>query len=377
MSLTTEQFDAICDAQDLDPQLAELSADEAAAKLKADGHEAFADWQPEGAEAPAKPAAKSAPIEPILEEDDRTPDLNAGAPQALTEEAPAKPEPKPATTTAVATREPEQRHEVARPAGGTCGIKGLERLGVEDFVIPQLKIKQGQTTDKDESGIQDVPDGHLFLTSDPDDHSEERTIVVLDVQPGRSFMAPYNDAEKRYSVLERLGLEDVVSDDAKVFCSSNDRQLPVARDWGALSAKCEGCPHAEWRKVGGNKAVKDCNENYRLVVVDITNDEVPASLFITQRSGIRPTQSLLTALTFAAGRENDKRKRLIENGEDWPEVGSFSFSVQFSSRPKKGKDGNYYHIPRFGRPKLLDAADAEHFESMQQQFVKTEQQAGA
>ena len=371
-ALSPDQFDAVCDAQDEDSTLAGLSVQDVAAELAKRGDERFEGWgqapveeaAPAAAPAAAAPAApappskpKPAPAEPVLEEEAAPPVLNAGAPKELHEAAPAAVLP-PAKPTAEAKQLPAKPPEPETALDKNRGeaVEGMEFCDSRDLVIPNLQLKQAQTRDDDDSGIDEIEDGHWFLSNDPEGNSEARELVFLEVRPGRTYMLPYEDDDARDEVLAEFGLDGKVPDDVKVICSSLDRVTPTApEEWDALAESCSDCPHSKWRKTSRGRKPPACGEVYRTIVVDTTEGDVPARLFL-KSSAIRPTQSLLTNLQLAA-----RRKKLPICG----------FSVSVSSVKKKATKGNYF-IPKFGRPQPLDAEDVEAYRGLRQELLQGE-----
>lgn len=333
-SLTAEQFDAVVDAQDEEDDLADMSASQVAGVLRDRGHPLFREEERSKArKAASKPAKAASAI----------PDLDSG---------PALP----------ARQEPQRQAKQlpAAPPPASVGIEGMEELDQTDLKIPELRLKQDQTRDDHETGIEDVENGHWFLTSDPEGAQPERAVVFLEIRPGRQFMLPYNSDENddREDMLGELGLEDKVPEDVQVICSSSDRRKPDFRDdreWLPLNDSCGTCPQAQWQTVRGKRRKPNCGEVYRCMVVDVTGgDETPARMFI-KGSGIRSMKSHITNLTLGCKRH---------------QVGVYGMVAPLKSKYVKNKKGKFF-VPMFGRPQPLPAEAVESYRALRQGLIAT------
>lgn len=360
-TLSIAQLDAIGDAKDDNPDLEDLTDVGVAKRLKAAGDPLFADWGEEkgrpidGGKVPRAPKkkrkttrtskAEAKPVEQPEEVetveapagDDQVPELDTGAP------AEGFVEPQPAERVSRHELAKHQQHEVsthhAAPIAG-CGVEGLEGVDVGNLQTPSLRWKTPQTKDPHGLGIADVPDGQLYMSTDPADYTEERLLAFLDIRQGRSFLLEYED-EKRAEQLEQLGLDELVPDGTNVICSSPDRRLPVARndqEWGTLAESCDGCEFSEWKSSArtGRRVPPPCGENFRAIVVDLET-MTPARMFF-KGSAIRPMRSLLTSLSVAARRFR---------------TGTYGLEVSLRTKLTPGNSGNYY-VPVFGRPQQLE-----------------------
>lgn len=249
---------------------------------------------------------------------------------------------------------PEPALPVARaaaPLARVVEIEGLEVLDASDMVIPNLKVAQAMTKERD-----GVADGEFFLTDDPaGTKSVERVLVILDVGKGRELLGPYENPEQMDALVARIRAEtsgrvQVPEDHEGAICYSLDRVAPVPQDHGVVAASCKGCKFAEWRTVR-NRAIRDCNESYRFLAVDETEADAARPVVMRLRgSAIKPTKALLTQLQLACARE---------------QVGVFGFRVRVTTKKTVNDRGTFY-TPAFGRPERLSAEETARFSNLRQ-----------
>lgn len=336
-TLTQAQLDAVCDAQDEDPALEALPAQEVAKRLARAGDPLFAGFGVEQ-ESPEPKATQ-----PATDSDggQQIPAFDTGAP-AATALVPVEPRAHQAQAAVQLPAKVDDRP--LPPARATmAAVEGMEDIGEESMLVPTLQLKQAQTKDKHDTGVKDVPDGDWFLTIDPSDHGA-RDVAFLEIKPGRQFSLPYEDEDARERVLDDLGLGDVVPDDVGVICRSNDRVLPTVRDdqeWAPLSKNCSSCPHSKWSRSNKGKRIPPaCSDTYRALVVDMTDGGfTPARMFL-KGGAIRPTMGFLTNARIAAKRAG---------------APLFAFSIALSSKERTNKKGNFF-VPHFTIGEQLDEA---------------------
>jgi hypothetical protein len=214
---------------------------------------------------------------------------------------------------------------------------GHEELGHEDVRIPQLKIRQELTRNAER-----VPEGSLFVTSDPGSHSLGRELVLLDVRKERSLLLPYFGGEAADALVARiLELTGVIVPpgwDGPV-CFSRDRVRPVEQEEvEPLADECAACPMARWRTVRGRR-LQDCAESYRALFYDLATG-MPVAFF-ARGSAIRPTRDLLTNLQVACRREARP---------------AYAYTVELITKRIERPDGSY-HVPVFGLPQPIEDSD--------------------
>lgn len=311
-AFTDPQLDAIMSAKEDREDLATLSSLEVAARLRAEGHPAWAGAEPKhGQPFLASPARAQAG------------GLNLPPARPLPSAAPA-PAPEPAPMVPAAPQAP------MLPARAGSVSEGAECLDQDDIKIPRLALQQN-TSDGDSS---EVPPGHWALSSDPDGASEARELLILDVQKWRELLFPYKkerEAEQlRQDLARNYGLE--VPEDRACACRSTDRVAPVDQGWGVVARLCAECPYSRWERIRGKPVPPQCGELYRLLVLDCATG-LPA--FVRFRgSAIAPAKNLFTLLKIRA-----KRHPLFP-GRDAPFA---AFRVEF--RGKEEHKQSKYWVP--------------------------------
>lgn len=324
-AFTQDQYDAILDASEREEFKNNTDPNAVVARLRAEGHPLFKD----------APAAAGAPAGGVA-----TPGLNMPPPRgtataAAAAERVARAEAAVLEAANEAARAPAHgpspKPELPAPARTIAtGLEGLEGLAQGDIKVPMLKIRQNVGGS---SEAEHVPQGHLFISSDPGGATPTRKLRVLDVSPGRSFMMPYKKPKESAQLRDRLHHERgiAIPDESKVACSSFDRLHPNDRGWGVLASACSLCPYTKWTSAGGERIPPDCGENYRYLVLD-EETGMPAVL-ITQKSALAPSKNLNTNLVMLGQRTKT------------PPAG---FVVDVSTKLVGDKDK--YFIPVFGRP---------------------------
>jgi hypothetical protein len=222
----------------------------------------------------------------------------------------------------------------ARPAPPDTG---LEQIGTNSVRLPRLKLRQELTRNAD-----GVPEGSIFISSQPGDHALGRTVVLLAVRKERALRLPVreDDAKNlRQRIIAQTGVE-VPADWQGTVCFSRDRILPeVQPGIDPLNPNCLNCPMGRWRTVNGRR-VNDCAESFRLILFD-RRAQVPC-IFFANGSAVRPARDLLTALKVACRRH---------------ERPAFGFTVELSTRRVEADDGHFF-VPVFDRPEpIADTAE--------------------
>jgi len=276
------QLQAIMDAQDADPALLDLNADEVSKALKERGHHLFVDEElPDEGRKTLEDVAESKLL-PVVEGDP----FAVGA--------------------------------------------GLGDFGHGDVRIPTLKIKQAQTQDADE-----VPDGSLFITSDPDGHSETRELILLELGKERSLLLPYGGGAPEESAREALSAVgvDVPGKWEGPVCSSRDRKAPEPNvDLAPVSTSCSSCPMGKWDR---KTRSQPCRESYKLLLVD-AESQLPAT-FYARGGSYRAVGNFLTILLAATRRHN---------------LPAYGFTFTLQAKKVKGEKGTFW-TPVFSRPEPI------------------------
>lgn len=233
----------------------------------------------------------------------------------------------------------------ARPAPPDTG---LEQIGTNGVRLPRLKLRQELTQNAD-----GVPEGSVFISSQPGGHALARTVVLLAVRKERALRLPVQEElakTVRQRIIAQTGVE-VPADWRGVVCFSRDRILPeVQQGIDPLNPNCLNCPMGRWRTVNGRR-VNDCAESFRLILFD-RQAQVPC-VFFASGSGVRPSRDLLTALKVACRRHSRP---------------AFGFTVELSTRRIDADDGHYF-VPVFGRPEpIADTAEVSLLADLSRQY---------
>src|SRR5690349_12793113 len=82
---------------------------------------------------------------------------------------------------------------------------GLEQVGTGGARLPRLKLRQELTRN-----AEGVPEGSVFISSQPGDHALARTVVLLAVRKERALRLPVRDEEAktlRQRIIAQTGVE--------------------------------------------------------------------------------------------------------------------------------------------------------------------------
>jgi hypothetical protein len=215
-------------------------------------------------------------------------------------------------------------------AAPMTGLEGLEGLSASDMKVPTFKIRQNVSGS---SEAENVPLGHLFISSDPDGALPERKVRFLDVTPARSLMVPYRKPKEaailRDKIQRERGIE--VPNDVVAICSSNDRITPSPRPYGTIAKTCAECPYTKWQTIGGERVPPECGEVYLMLLLD-EETSMPA-LYRAKGKAIAPAKNLNTNLMMIGKRTN---------------VPPAGFVVTMGSKEVGEKDKSF--VPTFSRP---------------------------
>ena len=320
LMLTQEQVDAAMEAQDGDAAHKGKTIQQVADDLAARGHPAFAS----SLEAPSSAFAVGAPAS-----------LEVAGALSVIQPAPA---------------------ELAPQAPPLGSLDGMDAIGVDDTKVPRLKMKQPMTEDKDNIGIDSLPNGSLFHDNDITHASSTRRIVFLGVRKRRALSVPKNDDQVdtwRAEIRNKVGVS-IPADEGGTVCQSPDRWRPVGvGDYPVMSAVCSVpvgrrskavCPFAQWR---AGRRPPLCGESFEFLVVDVTaveNAPLDAIAIMSLRgSAIRPVKKLLTALGIQMAREAKAYGARVP---------MCAFEVEMSTfrvdKPHK------HWVPKFTRPALIE-----------------------
>ena len=237
MTMTTDQINAVLEAQTERPELADMEPEAVGDMLRADAHPAFA------------PVTEPAPTELAL--------------------APAGEKQLPAVQ-------------------GGYVPEGLEELGEGDLKTPELKIDHDA-----EEWVSSIDDEQRAKTV-------ELVVLAIRPYHAWWAAHEKSHEAVQLAVIDRakeLGLK-VEHDHKGILCQSPDRKIPLAQDHGVVSSKCKGCPANKWRKTSTGKSTKDCSEGYLLVCMDLTDGRFEPVMVRIKGSALRPwkkTQTLLMA----------------------------------------------------------------------------------